>query len=123
MLPRGHCLVAQIGIAREDAFRLLVGVLREVPQHDDDLVLHVKRGVAVVPEVLRLWHDDAVAGEYDWSADLAIVGEGERDDVFCGVEGRGPDDRARSAIATAGSEREGDEHIAVSRQRLGAHAR
>ena len=45
--------------------RLLIGILREVPQHDDDLVLDVERGVAVVAEVLRLGHDDAVAGEDD----------------------------------------------------------
>ena len=77
-LPRGHGLVAEVGVAREDRARLLVRVLGEVAQDDDDLVLDVERGVAVVAEVLRLRHHEPVAGEDDRAGDLGVVGERER---------------------------------------------
>ena len=58
--------------------RLLIGVLGEVAQHQDDLVLDVERGVAVVAEALVIRDDDAVAGEHDRCAGVAVVGERER---------------------------------------------
>ena len=63
-----------------------IGVFREVAQHDDDLVLHVERGVAVVAEVLALGHHDAVAGEDQRAADLAVVRERQRADVLLAGE-------------------------------------
>ena len=77
VLPRGHRLVAQVGVARQDVARLLIRVLGEVAQHEHDLVLHVERGVAVVPEILALGHDDAVAGEDHGPAHVAVVRKGQ----------------------------------------------
>ena len=57
--------------------RLLLGILGEVAQHEDDLVLHVERGVAVVAEVLALGDDDAVAGEDDVAASTSPLSENE----------------------------------------------
>ena len=62
-LARRERLVAKIGIARERRFGLGVGVFGEVVEDEDDLVFHVKACVAVVAEVLRLGHDEAVAGK------------------------------------------------------------
>ena len=78
VLARGHRLVAQVRVAGENALGLLVGVLGEIAQHEDDLVLHVERRVAVVAEILAVGHDDAVAGEDDRTLDLAVVGERQR---------------------------------------------
>ena len=64
-LARRHRLVAQVRVARENRPRLLIGVLGEIAQDEDDLVLDVEPGVAVVAEVLALGHDQAVAGEDD----------------------------------------------------------
>ena len=64
MLPRRHRLVAQVGVSREDAFRLAIGVLWKIAEDDDDLVLDVERRVAVVRESLAFRDDDPVAGEH-----------------------------------------------------------
>ena len=77
-------LVAKIGVPGENRLRLRLRILGEVAQHEDDLVLHVERGVAVVAETLAVRDDDAVAGEHDLAGDVAVVGEGERLDLGCG---------------------------------------
>jgi len=51
-LPCGERLVAEVGIAGECGLRLRVGVFGEVVEDEDDLVLDVEAGVAVVAEAL-----------------------------------------------------------------------
>ena len=124
-LPRRHRLVAQVGVARQDPLRLLVGVLGEVAQHEDDLVFHVERRVAVVAEVLAVGHDDAVAGEDDLAADFAVVGEGQRLDVGALREAQrlpGGDAQARAAVARAGGELERQPVVRLAGQRPRADA-
>ena len=75
MLARGHCLVAQVGVAGENAARLLVGVLRKVAQDENGLVLHVEPGVAVVAEILAVGDDEPVPGEDDREEDEPAVRE------------------------------------------------
>ena len=114
-----HGLVPEVGIPRENRARLLVGVLGEVAEDDDDLVLDVERGVAVVPEVLRFGNDEAVAGEDDASAHLAIVGEGERPNASRGgerVRAAACHGQPRSAVAAAAREFERHEHVGPARQ-------
>ncbi len=106
----------------------LIGVLREVAQNDDDLVLDVERGVAVVAEALRLRDDEAVAGEDHRTGHLGIVREGERLDLAAPRSPgrrprRGVTDSARAAVAAAGRELEWHEHVAAAGQRPGAEAR
>src|SRR5262249_50216190 len=65
VLPRGERLVAEVRIARQDTLGLLIRVLGEVAQDENDFVFDVEPGVAVVAEVLRFGHHDAVAREDD----------------------------------------------------------
>src|SRR5207248_2358209 len=110
--------------AREDATRLLIGVLGEVAQHEDDLVLHVEGGVAVVPESLTLGDDDAIAGENDGPFDIAVVRE--RQSAHGRATARGgtgacmTDVDGRSAVARAGCEVKRQEKILLPGQRLRA---
>ena len=129
-LPGLHRLVAQVGVARQDGPRLLIGVLGEVAQDDDDLVLHVERGVAVVAEVLRFRHHEPVAGEHRRAADLGVVGEGERLHLPRRVEagdragiavGRRADFEGRPAVLHAGREAEGQAEVLLAGERLRAH--
>ena len=120
MLPGGHGLVAQIGVARENLPRLLIRVLRKVAEGEHDLVLDVERGVAVVAEVLALGHDDAVAGEHHVAACLAVVGKGERPHVGFLVEGAIADGQPRAAVFGAGGELERHAVIALAGERLRA---
>ena len=80
-LPGGHRLVTEIRVARENLPCLLIGVFGKVPEDQDDLVLDVQRGVAVVPEVLAVGHDDAVAGEDHVARHVAIIRERERANI------------------------------------------
>ena len=80
-LTRRERLVAKIRVPGENRLRLRLRILGEVAQHEDDLVLHVERRVAVVRESLSVGDDDAVAGEDDLAGHVAVVGEGERLDV------------------------------------------
>ena len=121
VLPRGHRLVAQVGIARQDRARLLIRVLGEVPQHQDDLVLHIERGVAVVPEVLAVGHDDAVAGEDDGPAHVAVVRKGQGARIGR-REGRASGADRRPAVPRAGGELERRVEVAAPGQRLRADA-
>ena len=124
-LPRRHRLVAQVGVARQDPLRLLVGVLGEVAQDEDDLVFHVERRVAVVAEVLAVGHDDAVAGEDDLAADFTVVGKRQRLDRrsrCVNVRLPGGDAQARTAVACAGGELERQPVIGLARQRPRADA-
>ena len=128
-LARRHRLVAKVGVARQDGPRLLVGVLGEVAQHDDDLVLDVERGVAVVAEVLTLRHDEAVAGEDRRAADLGVVRERERLHLCGGVERArrarlGRRDRARSSPRPSpGGELKDRNEVLRAGQRLRADRR
>ncbi len=126
-LASGLRLVAQVGIARQDRSRLLVGVFGEVAKDDDDLVLDVEPGVAVVAEVLRLGHHQAVAGEHHGAARFGRVGERQRQreagaaNVF-GRATRRRDRDGRSAVLRARGERERHAEVGEPRQRLGADA-
>src|SRR4051812_44317309 len=99
MLTRRHGFVAQIRIAGENALRFLIRVFREIPQDENDLVLHVERRVAVVAESLALRHHDAVAGKHHWSIDVAVVRERERANWTCGAGAAGPKDDATNESA------------------------
>ena len=68
VLARGRRLVAEIGVARENPLRLRLGVLRKISQDEDDLVLDVQAGVAVVAEILTVGDDESVAGEHHRTA-------------------------------------------------------
>ncbi len=65
-------------------FVFTIGVLREIPEDDGDLVFHVDRGVAVVSEALALGNDDAVAGEHRRARRVAVVGKRQRPDPAVG---------------------------------------
>ena len=79
-------------------------------------------GVAVVPEVLRFGHDEAVAGEDDRPGHLAVVREGERPDVRSG-ERASAYGEPRPAVAAAGGELERHEQVGAARQGPRADAR
>ena len=127
-LARGHRLVAQVRVAREDPFRLRIRVLGEVAEHEDDLVLHVERRVAVVREILAVGHHDAVAGKDHGAGHIAVVGERERLDVHpclkrAGGRGclRSAGDRNRCpAVASARCELERQPIVGSARQRARA---
>ena len=130
-----HRLVSQIGIAGEDALGLAVGVFGEVPQDEHNLVFDVEASVAVVPEVLAVGHDDAVAGKDDRALDIAIVGEGKRPRAGARAltryeaagdaisrRKRDADAHLRSAVARAGGELERRLESVASRERPRADA-
>src|SRR6185436_7055051 len=77
-LPRGLRLVTKIRVAREDPARLLIGILGEVSEDDDDLVLDVETLIAVVAEVLRVGDDETIAREHDIAGDRSAIRERQR---------------------------------------------
>ena len=77
-LARGQRLVAQAGIARQRGAQVAFGVLGKVAQHQDDLVRHVQRGVAVVAETVGFRHRQPVAGEHQRTLDRLVLGERQR---------------------------------------------
>jgi hypothetical protein len=122
-LPRRLRLVAKIGVARQDAARLLIGIFGKVAEHDDDLVFHIQPGVAVVTEILRIGNDEAVAGKHHVADRLAVVGKRQRGDVGAGklpglvaVIGN-----PRTAVFRSGGERERHPEVGHPRQRPRAH--
>ena len=78
VLTGRHGLVPQVRVAGEYGLRLLIRVLGEVTKHEDDPILDVEAGVAVVAEILPVRHDNAVAGEDEGTVHVAVVGEGKR---------------------------------------------
>ena len=127
-LPRRHRLVAKVGIARQDRARLLIGVFWKVAQHEHDLVFHVEADVAVVAEILRFGHDEAISGEHDRTGDIGVVGERQRLHVRGRDEGPrlgagAQDGEGRARVLRAGREQERLIEVLLSRQRLRADPR
>src|SRR5207247_167509 len=91
----------------------------EIPQDEDDLVFHVKAGVAVVAEILTFRDNDAVASEHDASFDIAVVGKGKGAD-HAGLWSAPVDFDRRTAVARARGELERKERIGLPWQRLRA---
>ncbi len=124
-LARHERLVAQARVAGERRPQIGVGILREVAQDDDDLVLDVERGVAVVAEAGTFRHGQAVAGEDDLAADFRVVGERQALHVGRGVEPLGGiparDRHRRPVVAHARRVLERQEEVVTTRQRRGAH--
>ena len=108
MLAGGHRLVAQVGVARQDGSRLLVGLFREVAEDEHDLVFDVEVRVAVVAEILAVRHDDAVAGEDDRPLHVNVVGKGQG-------PRRCPDRASPDGVPRGGLQTERDRGSAIAR--------
>ena len=121
-LTREHRLVPQVAVPCENALGLLIGVLGKVAEDQNDLVLDVQCGVAVVAEALTFRHDDAVAGEDDRAFRGSVVRERERLNVFPIAVSAGAERERRTSVARACGELERQPEIAASRQRSGANA-
>jgi hypothetical protein len=90
--------------------RLFIGILGGVAQNDDDLVLHIETGIAVVEGLLSRRHHDPIAGKDDQAGHRPGVGERERLDLLAtrptALPGWMANLDRRSGIARAGGELE-----------------
>ena len=104
-LPRRLRLVAKVRVAREDRARLLIGVFREIAEHDDDLVLDVEALVAVVAEVLGVGDDQAVTGEHHGAAHFDPLSENDSACTLVLPESRGNADCRRPTLPSSSLDR------------------
>ena len=86
-LPRRHRLVAQVGVAREDAPWSSARRPRGSSAARGRSCPSRRASRSCRSRSSGFRHDDAVAGEDDGAGDVAVVGEGQRPDVASAAEG------------------------------------